>query len=190
MTAQGYPGQPYGQQAAPYAYRQAPYAGGYPAAAGKRGSWVLGLLMLLAGGIVAGSTFLPWITTPSFSVPGYSGTASASTSGWSIMTAGTSLGGSSFNVVLTGEGAVFLTGFFSLLFGVLLLVAAVIIFFRRKIGGWLALFFAVGATACAAVDITMVFAKMSPLSPHVGLWAFAGAAITALVLSIVSLASG
>ncbi|MBU1944378.1 MAG: hypothetical protein KKE36_11985, partial [Actinobacteria bacterium] len=189
MPARGYPPQPYGQ-APQYAYAQpqAPYAPGY-SAAGSRGSWVLGLLMLLAGLLVAGSTFLPWIATPSISIPGVSSTATASITGWNTMTTG-STGGGGFNIVLSEEGTVFLTGFFSLLFGALLLLGAVIVFFRKRVGGWLALAFAVGAAACAAVDIVMVYWKMEGLSPHVGLWGFAGAAIAAMVISIVSLASG
>ncbi|MFH1151200.1 MAG: hypothetical protein V1748_12075 [Actinomycetota bacterium] len=190
MPAQGYPGQAYGQPSQ-YAYpqQQARYAAGYPATAGRRGSWVLGLLMLLAGLLVAASTFLPWIATPSISVPGVSATATASITGWNIMTTG-STGGGGFNMVLSEEGTVFLTGFFSLLFGALLLLAAVITFFRKRVGGWLGLVFAVGAAACAAVDIVMVYSKMEGLSPHVGLWGFAGAAIAAMVVSIISLASG
>jgi len=167
-----YPAQSYGQ----------PLATGYEIAR-PGGSVLLGMLTLVAGGIAIGSTFLAWISASS--VAGIS----ASASGLLLMTSGSALGGSGFNMVLTSEGAIFFTGFFSLLFGALIVIAAIITMFRRRPGGIIAFLLALCATAIAAIDVTMVFAKVPGASPGIGLWMFAGASLVALVLGIISLSS-
>lgn len=185
---------PYAQQA-PYApqaqqFRPAPPAGtpyGQPYAAagrtGKRGSTVAGLLTLLAGAAVIGSTFLPWV---SMSAMGYS----ASVSGYNYMTGSLSgLGGGEFSLVLTGDGIVFFTGFFSLLLGVLILAGGLVMLFRRRIGGVFTFIVALLATGVAAVDTAMIMTKMTGGSAAVGMWMFVGAAVLALVMGIVGLAS-
>lgn len=147
------------------------------------GSILLGILTLVAGGIAIGATFLAWISAAS--VAGIS----ASASGLMLMTSGSTLGGSGFNLILTSEGAIFFTGFFSLLFGALIVIAAIITMLRRRPGGIIAFLLALCATAVAAIDVTMVFAKVPGASPGIGLWMFAGASLVALVLGIISLSS-
>src|SRR5450759_1614599 len=177
------------------AYGQGPYApappGGYPQGqygqtpqyqqpypAGRKGSTVLGLLALIAGGAVVGSTFLPWLTVMGLSV-----------SGLNIMTGTSGLGGSGMSFVLTGGGTVFFTAFFSLLLGSLIMIGGILMLFRRRIGGTLAFVFAIAAAGMASVNIAMVYAKISGTHPGVGLWMFGGAAIAALIFGFVGLVS-
>jgi hypothetical protein len=158
-------------------YAQNPqYAQQYPAA--RRGSTVLGLLALIAGGAVVGSTFLPWLTVMGLNV-----------SGLRIMTGGSGLGGSGMSIVLTGGGTVFFTAFFSLLLGSLIMIGGILMLFRRRIGGALAFVFAIAAAGMASVNIAMVYAKMTGSHPGVGLWMFGGAAIAALIFGFVGLVS-
>lgn len=176
-------------------YGQGPYAppppGGYPQgqyqqippyaqpyAAGRRGSTLLGLLALVAGGAVVGSTFLPWLTVMGLSV-----------SGLRIMTGGSGLGGSGLSIVLTGGGTVFFTAFFSLVLGSLIMIGGILMLFRRRIGGALAFILAIVAAGMASVNVAMVYAKMTGSHPGVGLWVFGGAAIAALIFGFVGLVS-
>lgn len=153
------------------------------AKAGGRGSVVTGVVALLAGALVAASTFLPWV---SVNATGYS----ANVSGYSYMTGTASGSGSgSFSVVLTGAGVLFFTGFFSLLLGALVLAGGLVTLFRRRLGGVLVFAFALPAAGLAAVDIAMVMTKMPGGSASVGMWTFAGAALAALATGIVGLAS-
>jgi hypothetical protein len=145
------------------------------------GSILLGLLTMLFGGVVVGSTFLQWLSTPRIL------NISVNITGWSTMRTGMeAFGGSGFNLVLTGQGTVFFTGFFSLLLGALIVLCSIITLFRRRPGGVLALTFALAAAAAAAIDITMIYAKMD-MSPGLGLWVFAGASLAALILGIIAL---
>jgi hypothetical protein len=175
-------GQPYAP-AAPGQYPPAPYpmAPGqpypYPQAKG-RGGPILGLLGLIAAGVVVGSTFLPWLSAMGFT-----------TTGWSIMRGASSLGGSSFTLWETGNGAIFFSGFFSLLLGAMVLFAAIITFFRRRVGGVIAFIFALLATGVAAVNIAMVLTKMNGVSVGYGLWMFLGGAALALVVGIIAMVS-
>ena len=174
------PGQPY-QPAVPGAPQYAqPYA---PVATGKRGSTVLGLISLIMGGVMIGSTFLAWVSASAFG-------SSVTATGWDYLRgASGAIGGSNLVIVLTGNGVVFFTGFFSLLLGLLIMVFSIVMFFRRRIGGVIVFIFALVATGVAAVDVAMVFSKMPGGSPGVGLWMFVGAAFVALILGIVGLAS-
>ncbi|MBU4490560.1 MAG: hypothetical protein KKE79_07995 [Actinobacteria bacterium] len=174
------PVQPYRQQAAGYG---APYAAqpGYGAAGAGYGSAVLGVITMLMGAVVAASAFLSWV-----SVMGYGAT------GWSMMINGASASGFStrgFYIVITGEGLIFFTGFPAMLLGVLITVGGLVLLFRSRAGGIITLLFGVAATAVAAINIAMVYTKMQPVSPGVGLWMFAGASLTAIVLGIVGMAS-
>jgi hypothetical protein len=154
-----------------------------PVASGKRGSTVLGLISLIMGAVMIGSTFLSWTSASAFGT-------SVSITGWNYMRGlSSSFGGSSFSIVLHGSGIVFFTGFFSLLLGFLILVFSMVMFFRRRIGGVFVFIFALIATGVAAVDLAMVFSKMPGGSPGVGLWMFVGASFVALILGIVGLAS-
>lgn len=173
------PAPPGGYPQGPYQQMQ-PYAQQFPAA--RRGSAVLGLLTMIAGGAVVGSTFLAWLTAS------FSGFGSASLSGLKIMTGGLSGTGSSFNLVLTGDG-IFFTGFFALLLGTLILIGGIIMLFRRRIGGALAFIFAIAAAGMAAVNIAMLYAKIPGAAPGLGLWLFGGASLAALVFGFVGLVS-
>lgn len=183
------PGQPYQQPSGyPPGYQQAGtpapqgYAAAYPQEAVRPGgSVLLGILTMLAGAVVVGSTFLEWATSPLG--------AGVNITGWFVMQGGFELTGGGFTVVLSEQGTVFFTGFFSLLLGALVLVGGVVTLIRRRPGGVLTLVFAIAASVVSAVDITMIFAKMEGSSPGVGLYLFAGAALVALVLGVISLSS-
>ena len=136
---------------------------------------------MVMGAVAAASVFLNWV-----SIMGYGAT------GWSMMIHGATDRGfakSSFHVVVTGSGLIFFTGFLAMLLGVLISVGGLVLLFRSRSGGILTLLFGVAATAIAAINITMVYTKMQPVSPGVGLWVFAGASLVALVLGIVGMAS-
>lgn len=169
-----------GQQYAPVqpgmqGYPQ-PYAG---AAAKAGGSTITGILTIVAGGIIVGSTFVPWLTVMGLSV-----------SGWQIMRQGvTGSGGSGMSLVITGGGTVFFTGFFTLVLGALILASGLMMLFRRRVGGILAFVFALPAAGFAAVNIVMVYTKMQSVSPGAGLWMFAAGSAVAIVLGIIGLAS-
>lgn len=159
----------------PYAPPPAGYQQGYPQAVAKGGgSTIAGILTIVAGGVIIGSTFLSWL----------------SASGWQIMRQGvSSTSGSGLTLVVTGSGTVFFTGFFTLLLGALILAAGLMMLFRRRVGGILAFLFALPAAGFAAVDIAMVYTKMSGVSPGPGLWMFAAGSVLAIVLGIIGLAS-
>ena len=177
---------PQGQQYRPMPpgvpqYGQQPYPA--PGPTGRGGSTVTGLLTLMMGAVVIASTFLPWL---SMSAMGYSATVT----GLKYMTGSTSaLGGGDFSLILTGDGIVFFTGFFSLLLGAFILVGGLVMLFRRRIGGVFTFIFALLATGVAAVDVAMIMTKMPGGSASFGIWMFAGSAFVALVLGIVGLAS-
>jgi hypothetical protein len=173
------PQPPVGYPQGPYSQMQ-PYT--QPYAAARRGSTLLGILTMIAGGAVVGSTFLAWLTAS------FSGFGSASLSGLKIMTGGLSGTGSSINFVLTGDG-IFFTGFFALLLGTLMMIGGIIMLFRRRIGGALAFIFAIAAAGMAAVNIAMLYAKIPGAAPGVGLWLFGGASLAALVFGFVGLVS-
>ena len=158
---------------------QQPFA---PVSSGKRGSAWGGILGIIMGGVLIASTFLPWLSARAFGV-------SSSSSGFDLMRGSSTLGGSGFTLVLHGSGTVFLTGFFSLLFGVLILAGAVVMLFRRRVAGVLIFILALLSTGAAAVNLAMVYSKMNPVTPGFGLWMFAGASLVALGLGIVGLAS-
>lgn len=181
MPAQQYQQLPYAPaMTGAYAPAGQPYAPGYTVAA-PGGSVLLGLLTMLFGAAVAGSTFLQWVASPQGIGAGVSIT------GWFVMRVGFQAGGG-FSVLITEQGTIFFTGFFSLLLGALVVTGGILTMVRRRPGGILTLIFALAASAVAAIDITMVFAKMES-SPGVGLWLFAGASVVALTLGIVSLSS-
>ncbi len=182
MPAQPYapPARQYRQQAEGYG---APYAAqpGYGATGARYGSVVLGAITMVMGAVAAASVFLSWV-----SVAGYGAT------GWSMMVQGATARGvstSGFHVVVTGNGLIFFTGFLAMLLGVLITGGGLVLLFRSRVGGGLTLMFGVAATAIAAINITMIYTKMQPVSPGVGLWVFAGASLVALVLGIVGMAS-
>ena len=174
MPAQQYQQMPYAPA------MQGAYVPGYAVAA-PGGSVLLGLLTMLFGVAVAGSTFLQWVASPQGIGAGVSIT------GWFVMRGGFQAGGG-FSVLITEQGTIFFTGFFSLLLGALVVTGGILTMVRRRPGGILTLIFALAASAVAARNITMVFAKMES-SPGVGLWLFAGASLAALVLGIISLSS-
>jgi hypothetical protein len=183
-----YAQQPMGQYQQPQQYPPMPpqqYQQPYAAmgATGKRGSTALGLITILMGLVVIGSTFLAWVSASAMGI-------SATVTGLSYMTGSSSgLGGGNFSLVLTGEGVIFFTGFFSLLFGALILIGGLVMLFRRRIGGVLTFIFALLATGVAAVDVAMIMSKMPGGSASYGIWMFVGASFVALVLGIVGLAS-
>lgn len=91
-----------------------------------------------------------------------------------------------------GDGKIFFSGFWSLAFGVLLVVAGVIFMLRGRAGGAVAVAAGLLAGGVACVNVVMLFTVFSgefgSISPGVGLWAFAGAAVVALVIGIIGVA--
>gem|GEM_PF-759622 len=148
-----------------------------PVSRKKRGSLAGGFLGILMAGALIASTFLQWFGSRRIGT------------GWALMRDTSSLSGGGFTLAIHANGVVFLTGFFSLLFGALILIGALVMLFRRRIGGVLIFFFALLSTGAAVVDIVMVYSKMSPVTPGVGLWVFAGASLVALVLGFVGMVS-
>ena len=160
----------------------APYGARTYAAPGVRpGSVALGTIAMIMGAVVVASTFLDWI-----SVTGFGAT------GWTMMRNGGSMSMASsdgFYIALTGDGLIFFTGFLTMLLGTLIVVGGLVLLFRSRAGGILTLLFSMAATGIAAVNIAMIYSKMQPVTPGVGLWVFAGASVTALVLGIIGMAS-
>ncbi|MHB8894313.1 MAG: hypothetical protein ACYC99_03930 [Candidatus Geothermincolia bacterium] len=111
---------------------------------------VLGLLVFVG-------TFLPWI-----SFMGLSGG-----SGWQAMLHG-STGG--FSLVITGTGVVFFTGFWSLAAGTAIMTGAVLLFFRRTLGAWIACI--AGGIGAVLAAISIVTLLTNGVSTGVGLWLF------------------
>lgn len=174
------PAQQYRQQAAGYGAQYAAQPG-YGARGARYGSVVLGAITMVMGALAAASVFLSWVSMMGFGA-----------TGWSMMihgAAGQGVSTSGFHVVVTGNGLIFFTGFLAMLLGVLITVGGLVLLFNSRVGGVLTLLFGIAATAVAAINITMVYTKMQPVSPGVGLWVFAGASLVALVLGIVGMAS-
>lgn len=176
--------QQYPPQAAPYGQPQypgqPPYAPGYPpAAAVRRGSALLGFLGLVAGAGVAAGTFLSWTTK-------------ATVTGWQIARLSRLMTNGNF-FFSWGNRTIFFSGFWSLLAGALIILGSIVMFFRRSIGGWITLISGLIGTAVAAVNVTMMFTKMSggevgSVTPGIGLWLFVGLSAAALVLGIIGIA--
>ncbi len=187
----GYPmGYPPGQYPVGVGRYQPPLPGASPhggpyamTASQSRGSVLCGVAAMALGASVVGSTFLPWITA---GAAGFS----ASMSGLNIMTGSYSAyGGGGFSLVITGNGSIFFSGFFSLLLGALILATGLVMLFRRRMGGIATLVCALPATGLAAVNIAMVLSKIEGASTGFGLWIFCGAALAALAFGIVGLSS-
>ncbi len=170
------PGQPYPATMAPVLAGRQPQPSAR-VAKGKRGSLVGGAFGIVIAGALIASTFLPWFSSRALG------------SGWALMRGTSSLTGRGFTIVLHANSTVFLTGFFPLLFGALILIGSVVMLFRHRIAGAAIFLLALVSTGAAALDLYMVYIKMTPITPGVGLWAFAGASLLALGLGIVGMAS-
>lgn len=133
---------------------------------------------MIAGAAVLASTFLSWLTAGGF----------ASGSGWEILTS--SAEGGNF-VYRYGGGILFLSGFWSLLVGALLLVAGAVMLFKGRVGGGMAVLFSVVGLGAAALNVIMIYSKFRGefglISPGYGLWIFAGASVCALVFGMMGL---
>lgn len=185
MPSQAYPQQPPYRQ--PVVSR--PSYGARPASGGLAPA---GIITILLGLAVLGSTFMGWLSGP---MMGF-----FDSSGWKVMTEATSGYLFSGNFMWTSsQGFIFFSGFWSLLFGALITAAGIIMIFRSKVGGGLSLLFGLCATGLAAVNVVMVYTKMRStvgygtsvgFSPGVGLWMFLGASVLALVMGIVGLSGG
>lgn len=177
-----YPAEP----PAPYAMRRrvppVPPPTREAAAGRRRGAPIAGVLAVLAGAVVVGSTFLAWL-------PGASGIFRGT--GWNIMKVYQGAGNLFYQ---TTQGAIFFSGFWSLALGGLLIIAGVVMMFRRRIGGLAAILFGLAGAGIAAVDIYTIYAKLGvngvqafSVTPSAGLWIFAGASLVGMVLGIVGL---
>lgn len=174
---------PYGQ---PSRTPPVPYGAAQAGPRSSAISIVLGVTGLLAGAAVAASTFLSWLSVSGLR---YAVDIPAAT-GWNLMRTGSDFTGNSIYLMFVGDGSIFFTGFFSLLLGALLILGAFIIFFRQRAGGAITLAFSALTCGVAGVNVAMVYTNMpSFYSPAVGLWLFLGAAIVALVVGIVGIAT-
>ena len=75
-----------------------------------------------------------------------------------------------------------------------MIIAGVVMMFRRRIGGLAAILFGLAGAGIAAVDIYTIYAKLGvngvqafSVTPSAGLWIFAGASLVGMVLGIVGL---
>lgn len=157
------------------------YGSGYPAygaanpETARRGSLPLGILAVLLGAAMAVSTFLSWV---SFSSIGLNLT------GWDAIDSGVGTsGGAGFEVLVTDQGIVFFTGFFSLLLGALILLCGIVMLVRRRGAGIASLLLSMTAASLAAVNIAMAYAGMQA-APGAGLWMFAGTSAASVVVAI------
>lgn len=164
----------------PYAARRPVPPAARAATAGRRGSPVAGILTVIAGATIFVSTFLSWLSTGRF----FAG------SGLDILRSSAEGGNFIFRY---DSGMLFFSGFWSLLVGALLILAGIIMLFRGRAGGGIAVLFSIVGIGVSAVNVIMIYTKFrsnfGPISPGFGLWIFAGASICALVLGLIGLSS-
>src|SRR5450759_1214888 len=159
---------PFATQAQPQQPMQQPYAERrrrrmpYPAAP------IIGVLAGASGIVMIISTFLEWISN-------------TSVSGWAMMS--TSGFGTTHNFLFsTGASKIVFTGFWSLLFGILVVAGAVTL-----VTGWggangLVLTAGILGLGISVVSIVMIYTlKPIALSPGAGLWLFAVFSLIAAV---------
>ena len=165
------------------------------------GGVISGIAVMVCGIAIIVSTFLAWVSVGG-RVSGTSASAGAGISGWNTFHQGLGFGsGSNWSFIATGDGLLFFTGFFSLIFGLLLLVMGILILSRLKFGAVLGLIFGILSVGIAAVNIVMIYVKLSGTSvsgtvegysysasvgPGIGLWIFAALSLVAVVFCIVS----
>lgn len=157
-----------------------PYPGAYP---GYPVGWrrrlpnlaapIASVLMIVSGAIVILGTFFNWIF---------------SQSGWDLMFRGGFPSGRNF-LFSWGHGILF-SGFWSLLFGVLIILGGVILLTDRVYGSDLVLVSSVIVLAISVVDIVMAYVNTSQaIGPGVGLWLVAVFAFLALIFGAVGVPS-
>jgi zinc-ribbon domain len=162
---------------------QQPYGGGYyqqqqnQVAARKSHTgmkMVAGALAFIAGGVVVASTFLAWFS---------------SLSGWSFMIHASEMNSASGSgtvnfLFAAGNGKFLFSGFWSLLFGGLMVIAGILLFAGVRSGRGLEILFSLLAAAVAIVNIIMVYTTGGPsagVNAGIGLWLFAGFGILGIV---------
>jgi hypothetical protein len=157
------------------AYRPPARAAGrrYGAPSPAKVMWY-GIATGAAGFTVIVSTFLPWL-----SFLGFRGG-----SGWSTMLHGT---GGGFSILLTGEGVLFFTGFWSIAVGLAIIAGVVLMFMRQRVGGLIAQI--AGALGALFALTSMITAFSNSLTPAIGLWLFltfsaAGAILAGVTLRV------
>ena len=137
-----------------------------------------GALAFIAGAVVVVSTFLAWFST---------------LTGWSFMLHAAEVnsasgGSATANFLFAyGQGKFLFTGFWSLLFGGLIVVAAILFFAGLRTGRALVVIFGVLATAIAVVNIVEVYSTGGPsagVNPGVGLWLFAGVGVVSFIAGL------
>lgn len=135
---------------------------------------ILGIFASVCAVMVFISTFLPW-----FSVNGVSHT------GMELMT----MDAQGFFMIRWGGGGIIFTGFFSLLFGALMLIAAILLFVDNRGGAIWSITIGVFGFFLALVNIIMVYTTYDAPSaaPGIGQWLMLGFSIIILVCGAVGL---
>lgn len=157
---------------------QAPYPAGYVA---YPGGWrrripnlaapIASILIISSGALVLLGTFLDWI----FGL-----------SGWDLMFGGGFASGRNF-LFSWGRG-IFFSGFWSLLFGVLIILGGVILLTDRVYGSDLTLVSGVVVLAISVVNIVMAYINTTAaVGPGAGLWLVAVFAFLAVIFGAVGI---
>ncbi len=167
---------PPGGSASPY-YTPAP---GYAPTTRPAATQMTILLALIASGIVIGSAFMPW-----FSAMGIS-----SGSGWDLFNSARLGGGNFADLFYTTQGALFFSGLFTVVSGALLAIQALIALVPPA-GPRSPVAVAILGVICfggALINIISIFGNsfFAGISPGVGLWLWAAAALAAPILLFAS----
>lgn len=135
---------------------------------------ILGVFASLSAVMVFISTFLPWFST-----------GGVSYNGMNLMT----MNADGFFMVRWGGGGIIFTGFFSLLFGALMLIAAILLFLDNRAGATWSIVIGVFGFFLALVNIIMVYTTYDApgTTPGVGQWLVLGFSIIILICGAVGM---
>jgi len=113
-------------------------------------------------------------------------------SGWTVMVHSAEIGGQGWTanfLFIAGLGKFLFTGFWSLLLGILMIVAGILLFVGFRKGAILQLIVGVLATVFVLVNIVMTVTSSTSRMPGAGLWLFAIFGILGLVAGILGIRS-
>lgn len=144
-----------------------------PAAKNQQLSIIAAATALVAGIVIFISTFMNWM---------------GEASGWNFFTKET------VEFVRSGDGNFVFTGFFSILFAVLIIASSIVIIPNARLGGVMTLVTSLVAFLMALSNVINVFiidGKLGPISapPGVGLWFYLVMAVIAVIAGIVACAN-
>jgi hypothetical protein len=136
---------------------------------------ILGIVTALFSVLIFISTFLPWITI-----------SGVSRSGFNLMTSP----GQGFFMISWGWGGILFSGFFSLLFGALMIIPVILLLLNKRSGGSWCIGLGVLLFFIALVDVIMIYSTFSDYggaSVGAGLWSLLASAVVVLACGIVGL---